>query len=94
MEPLRASFRAALENDLNTSLALTALYDVLKAKLSDADKLALIKEFDEVLSLGLLKAAKALREEQNAQKSAVPERQRTGQLPTRFAMRLPHAISL
>ena len=73
MEPLRASFRAALENDLNTSLALTALYDVLKAKLSDADKLALIKEFDEVLSLGLLKAAKALREEQNAQKSAVPE---------------------
>ena len=73
MEPLRASFRAALENDLNTSLALTALYDVLKAHLSDADKLALIKEFDEVLSLGLLKAAKALREEQNAQKSAVPE---------------------
>ena len=54
-------------------MALTALYDVLKAKLSDADKLALIKEFDEVLSLGLLKAAKALREEQNAQKSAVPE---------------------
>ena len=71
--PLRVSFRAALENDLNTSLALTALYDVLKAKLSDVDKLALIKEFDEVLSLGLLKAAKALREEQNAQKSAVPE---------------------
>ena len=73
IEPLRVSFRAALENDLNTSLALTALYDVLKAKLSDVDKLALIKEFDEVLSLGLLKAAKALREEQNAQKSAVPE---------------------
>lgn len=33
IEPLRVSFRAALENDLNTSLALTALYDVLKAKL-------------------------------------------------------------
>ena len=52
----------------------TATADMIrKIQAELADKLALIKEFDEVLSLGLLKAAKALREEQNAQKSAVPE---------------------
>ncbi len=31
-EKLRASFREAMDNDLNTSLAVTALYDVLKAE--------------------------------------------------------------
>ena len=30
-ESYRAKFREALDNDLNTSLAVTALYDVLKA---------------------------------------------------------------
>lgn len=56
-EEQRAKFRAALENDVNTSLALTALYDALKAPLSDADKLLLVGEYDAVLSLGLLEAA-------------------------------------
>lgn len=55
--PFRAQFRAALENDLNTSLAVTAVYDVIKAKnLSGAAKRALLSEFDSVLSLDLLKA--------------------------------------
>ena len=49
------SFKEALNNNLNTSLAITALYDVLKADLNDNTKLALIKSFDEVLSLDLLK---------------------------------------
>ena len=40
LQALRAKFRRALENDMNTSLALTALYDVFKAKLSDSDKRA------------------------------------------------------
>ena len=71
-EALRAKFRQALENDVNTSLALTALYDVLKAKLSDADKRALIGEFDAVLSLGLLEAAERLAKEAG-KKTAVPE---------------------
>ena len=69
MASQRESFRAALDNDLNTSLAVTALYDVLKAPLSDGAKLALIGEFDKVLSLGLLEAAAAERskkQEQNA----------------------------
>jgi len=61
-QPLRDAFRAAMDNDLNTSLAITAVYDVLKADVSDATKRALIAEFDGVLSLGLLDAAAALNE--------------------------------
>lgn len=56
-ESLRQAFRAALDNDLNTSLAVTALYDVLKAKISGGTKRKLLEEFDQVLSLGLLEAA-------------------------------------
>ena len=57
MEPFRGKFREVLDNDLNTSLALTALYDVLKSPLSGADKRALIGEFDQVLGLELLERA-------------------------------------
>jgi len=60
---LRAKFKAALDNDLNTSLAVTALYDVLKAKTTDATKLALLEEFDAVLGLGLLDRAEKKRQE-------------------------------
>ncbi len=62
-EALRAKFRAALDNDLNTSLAVTAYYDVLKAQANDKTKLALLAEFETVLALGLLDAAKKLNEE-------------------------------
>lgn len=48
-------FKEALENDLNTSLALTVLFDVLKSDASDKTKLYLIEDFDKVLSLDLLK---------------------------------------
>ena len=48
-------FKDALANDLNTSMALTVLYDVLKSDLSSKSKLYLIEEFDKVLSLNLLK---------------------------------------
>ena len=54
---IRAGFVSAMDNDLNTSLAITALYDALKAKTNDATKLALIKDYDTVLSLGLAAAA-------------------------------------
>ncbi len=60
---LKASFKAALDNDLNTSLAVTALYDVLKAPISDAEKLALFADFDRVLSLNLIEAAEKVRTE-------------------------------
>ena len=48
-------FKEALENDLNTSNALTILYDVLKTDISNSTKLKLIESFDKVLSLDLLK---------------------------------------
>ena len=44
----------ALENDMNTSDAITVLYDVIKSDLSNNTKYELIKEFDSVLSLRLL----------------------------------------
>ncbi len=57
-------FKEAVGNDLNTSLGLTCLYDVLKAPVDDATKLYLIEDFDKVLSLGLIEAAKALKNTQ------------------------------
>ncbi len=56
-KPYQDKFKEALDNDLNTSLAITALYDVFKGDLSDATKLYLIADFDRVLSLGLIEAA-------------------------------------
>ncbi|MBE6954976.1 MAG: cysteine--tRNA ligase [Ruminococcaceae bacterium] len=62
---LKAKFKEALDNDLNTSLAITALYDVLKADTNDATKRALIGSFDEVLGLSLLEKAAALNAQQD-----------------------------
>ena len=53
-------FKAALDNDLNTSLAVTALYDVFKLKTNDTTKLALVRDFEQVLDLGLIAAADKL----------------------------------
>ena len=55
----RAAFCEALDNDMNTSLAVTALYDVFKLSANNATKLALVEEFDKVLTLNLIKAAQA-----------------------------------
>lgn len=62
MAEYKASFAAAMDNDLNTSLAVTALYDVLKANISDGTKLALIADFDQVLCLNLIEGAAKIRE--------------------------------
>ena len=51
-------FKNAMDNNLNTSLAITCLYDVLKSDMNDYTKLKLINEFDEVLSLDLTKEDK------------------------------------
>lgn len=48
-------FKSELENDLNTANALTILYDVIKSDINNNTKLYLIKDFDKVLSLDLLK---------------------------------------
>ena len=63
LSALRQKFTAALDNDLNSSLAVTALYDVLKAKTNDETKLAAIADFDKVLSLDLIAKADKKREE-------------------------------
>ena len=56
----RKKFTDALTDDINTSMAITVLYDVLKADVNDATKRALVASFDEVLSLNLLEGAKKL----------------------------------
>ena len=49
-----------MDNDINTSLALTALYDVLKSDTTPKTKIALVNDFDKVLSLDLVKKAEKL----------------------------------
>ena len=56
-EQWRAKFEDAIVNDMNTSMGITVIYDMLKADINDKTKLALIESFDYVLSLDLIKAA-------------------------------------
>lgn len=53
IEAFRAKFEAALCNDLNTSMAITVIYDVLREEMNDKTKKEIIKSFEEVLSIGL-----------------------------------------
>ncbi len=69
----KAAFAKALDNDLNTSLAITAVYDVLKAKCNDATKRALLLDFDAVLSLELVQTADKRRAEKEAEEKAARE---------------------
>ena len=63
VEKLTAAFKDALDNDINTSLAITAVYDVLKSSTNDKTKLYLLNDFDRVLSLNLVEGAKKLTEQ-------------------------------
>ena len=67
---LRGKFDDALGNDLNTSLGVTVLYDVLKYDTNAATKLALLDEFDQVLGLSLREAAARARAEAERLKKA------------------------
>ena len=69
----KAAFAKALDNDLNTALAITAVYDVLKAKYNDATKRALLNDFDAVLSLELVQTADKRRAEKEAEEQAARE---------------------
>ena len=69
-DKLKERFVNALNGDLNTSVAVTALYDVLKAKCNDATKLALIADFDQVLSLNLLAAAEKYNQKKTEEEAA------------------------
>ena len=77
---LKARFQKGLDADLNTSLAITALYDVLKAKTNDATKLAALADFDRVLGLNLLEAAAKKRAE-------APEEERDPEIEALLAER-------
>ena len=70
LNKLNERFVNALNADLNTSLAVTAVYDVLKAKCNDATKLAALTDFDRVLSLNLIEAAQALAKKQAEEEAA------------------------
>ena len=59
----RTKFEDALSNDLNTSMALTIIYDLLKADMNGTTKLKAIEDFDYVLSLNLLNPNKTETEE-------------------------------
>ncbi len=50
----KAKFLEAVGNDVNTSMGVTLVYDVLKSELNGATKRAIIESFDYVLSLDLL----------------------------------------
>lgn len=52
-------FKEQLENDLNTANALTIVYEVIKTEeLNNLEKITLIGEFDQILSLNLLEKEK------------------------------------
>ena len=70
VKELTEKFKAALDNDINTSLGVTVLYDILKAKTNDKTKLFLLNDFDRVLSLSLLDEAKKLKESKKEEASA------------------------
>ena len=72
-DELRRDFTDALNNDLNTSLAVTAVYNALKADVNDATKLALIADYDRVLSLDLIDAAARVRDKEQSAPAADDE---------------------
>ena len=57
-EEYNNKFKECLKDDLNTSNALSTLYDVLKSDLNDSTKYKLVMDFDKVLGLDLLKEEK------------------------------------
>ncbi|MCR5209040.1 MAG: cysteine--tRNA ligase [Lachnospiraceae bacterium] len=72
-EEYRKRFTEAITNDINTSMGITIVYDVLKADTNDATRKALIGSFDEVLSLDLLKRAEELRAKNSAGANGDPD---------------------
>ena len=61
VDEAREKFIEVVGNDLNTAMGVTALYDILKAKVPGATKLAVIGQLDQVLGLRLLDRADKVR---------------------------------
>lgn len=81
-EKFAQQFSDVLGNDMNTSLAVTAVYDVLKADTNDATKLYILNDFDKVLSLDLVAQAKAYNE-----KADVPANEEDAEIDALVAQR-------
>ncbi len=64
-------FKAAMDNDLNTSLGVTVVYDVLKADTNDTTKRYVLGELDKVLSLNLLDAKEEAKKESSPQDAEI-----------------------
>jgi cysteinyl-tRNA synthetase len=62
-------FKNVIANDLNTSLAITTLFDVLKYNVNDSTKIALLTNFDNVLDIGIKEELKKQLEKANSSKS-------------------------
>ena len=60
----KKKFIEAVGSDLNTSNGVTEIYNVLKAKTNGATKLALLKDYEQVMSLGLIGEAEKIRRKQ------------------------------
>ena len=65
------NFHSALDNDLNTSSAITCLYDVLKADINGATKIALIDNFDTVLGLKLIEKSEDIKAKSKSLKAKI-----------------------
>lgn len=61
----KEKFIDVVGNDLNTASGITLVYDVLKEDTNEATKLAIINDFDKVLSLDLTKGAIEEKKEEN-----------------------------
>ena len=66
----KKQFVEAVGNDVNTSMGITLVYDVLKADVNGATKRAVIESFDQVLSLDLLKEEAAAASDVDAELEA------------------------
>ncbi|MBR2603479.1 MAG: cysteine--tRNA ligase [Bacilli bacterium] len=68
-------FKEAISNDLNTANAITILYDVLKDnEISNSTKIALVKSFDKVFSLDLIKEKEIDKELEDKVNKLIEER--------------------
>ena len=74
IEKDQENFKEAFKNDMNTSLMITTLYDVLKDETNNNTKLYLIEDFDKVLSLDLLKDEEIDKDFENYIKEKIQER--------------------
>ena len=79
-------FKNALSDNLNTSNALTVLYNVIKSNINNNTKLALISSFDKVLSLDLLKEEEKIDEELDSYIKEMIEKRKEAKLNKDFAL--------